>query len=142
MASPLTRFWLTLVAGIEALFAFFAGVFFSVWGNDLTSPVWQFIMGVPGGGRFWGTILLASGVLFLLGLDWQRSWPRVLGCAVTGLVYLAIGVVLAVAPFVRSDTLSGSIGMWLLGGTLTLCLAGFMWSERHQEILDERRKQA
>lgn len=143
MASPITRFWLTLVACIEALFAFFAGVFFSVWGGDLTSPVWQYlIMASWHGPRFWGTLFLVFGALFLFGLDWERSWPRVAGCALTGLTYGVIGVLLGLAPLWRADAISGSTGMWLLGSALTLCLAGFMWSERHQEVLDERRKKA
>ncbi len=122
-----------LVTFIEAMMAFFGGVYFSVWGNDLTSPVWTFIMSVPYGGRLWGTVLLISGALFLLGLEWTRLWPRVLGCAITGLVYIGFGIALAVAPFVQEQSLSGSIGMWFLSGFLTLCLAGFMWSERHNE---------
>lgn len=142
MASPTTRFWLTLVTLIESLFSFFMGVFFSVWGNDLTSPVWVFIMSVPGGGRFWGTLFLIFGTLFLMGLEWKRSWPRVVGCAGTGVIYLSIGVTLLVAFFTRADSASGSIGIWLLSGCLTLCLAGFMYAEHRQEIIDERRKRA
>ena len=138
MASPTTRFWLQAVTLIMALGAFFAGVFFSVWGNELTSPPWLIIMSVPGGGRFWGTLFLISGGLFLFGLDWTRLWPRIVGCAATGLAYGAIGVILAIAPFIRKDALNGSVGAWLMLSFLTLCLAGFMWSERRQEILDER----
>lgn len=141
MASPTTRFWLTIVTTIEALFAFFAGVFFSVWGGDLNSPVWQnAIMVGWHGPRFWGSLFLVFGMLFLFGLDWKRSWPRVVGCGATGLTYIVIGVILGLAPLWHSDSISGSTGMWLLGGTLTCCLAGFMWSERHLEIIEERRK--
>jgi hypothetical protein len=143
MASPTTRYWLTLVTGVEALFAFFAGVYFSAWGDELTSPVWVWIMSVPGGGRTWGSLFLVFGIMFLFGLDWHRVWPRIVGCAGTGLMYLAVGVVLLVAPlppFRVSDSLSGSTGMWFLGGLLTLCLAGFMRAEYRQELLEQKRK--
>lgn len=142
MASPTTRFWLQFVVVIEALFAFFAGVFFSVWGGELSSPVWKFVMSVPFGGRFWGTLFLIFGTLFLFGLDWERSWPRVLGCAMSGVLYCVMGIALGIAPLFWPDTFSGSTGMWMLGGLLTLCLAGFMWSERHQEILEMKRDSA
>lgn len=130
MVTQYTRTWLRAVTTIQALFAFFSGVFFSVWGDELTSPVWVFIMDVPGGGRFWGTILFIGGTLFLFGLDWNNVWGRVIGAIVTGLTYIAIGGMLCIAPFIREDTLNGSAGVWLLTGVLTLCLAAFMWQEK------------
>lgn len=130
MVTRYTVFWLKIVTIVQALFAFFGGVFFSVWGNDLTSPPWLIIMSVPGGGRFLGTILFVGGTLFLFGLDWERPWGRVLGATITGLTYLGVGVVLCITPFIREDALSGSMGVWLLAGILTLCLAAFMWQEK------------
>lgn len=142
MATPTTRFWLFWITLIEAFASFFSGVFFSVWGNELTSPPWLVIMDGWHDGRFWGTLLLVSGGLFLLGLQWTRLWPRVIGCAVTGLIYMIIGVYLTYAPFVRDDALNGSMGAWLLCGALTLTLAAFMWHERYLETHEDRRDDA
>lgn len=140
MATPTTRYWLTMVTLVEALASFFLGVYFSVWGKYLTSPVWVWIMKVPGGGRTWGAFFLVFGLLFLYGLNWERAWPRVLGCAATGLLYVVFGIILLVAPLLHvPNSLSGSTGMWFLGGFLTLCLAGFMRSEYRQEQLDKRK---
>lgn len=130
MVTRNTKFWLKVVTIVQALFAFFYGVYFSVWGSDLTSPVWVFIMSGWHGPRFWGSLLFLSGALFLFGLDWDRAWGRVTGAALTGLIYIAIGIILCVAPLVRHDALSGSMGIWLLTGTLSLCLATFMWQEK------------
>ena len=130
MVTKYTQFWLKVVTTIQALFAFFYGVFFSVWGNELTSPPWKIIMSVPGGGRFLGTILFIGGALFLFGLDWERPWGRVAGAAITGLSYIGVGVVLCITPFISPDALSGSMGVWLLAGILSLCLAVFMWQEK------------
>lgn len=142
MATPTTRFWLFWITLVEALAAFFSGVFFSVWGKDLTSPPWRMIMSDWHGGRFWGTILLLSGGLFLFGLQWTRLWPRVLGCAITGLTYGVIGGYLTYASFTSpKDSLSGSMGMWWLGSFLTLVLAAFMWQERYLETQEDRRRE-
>lgn len=138
MSTPITRYWLFWVTLIEALFAFFQGVFFSVWGEDLTSPPWLIIMADWHGPRLWGTILCVSGALFLFGLQHTQVWPRILGCALSGFTYLAIGIMLMVAPAFGPDSISGSVGIWLLAGTITLCLAGFMYSDHYAETPDDR----
>lgn len=126
VSSGASRYWIRVITLIQALGAFFTGIYFTVWGNGFTSPPWIFIMAVPGGGAFWGSILLVSGALFLAGLEWDRSWPRVFACIVGGLVYGAIGIGLAIVPFFRESSLNGSVGIWFLASALTLCLAGFM----------------
>lgn len=139
MATQNVRFWLMLVTLVEALGAFFAGVFFAVWGEELTSRPWEIIMSMPGGGHTLGAVLLCSGALFLMGLDWHRLWPRVVACATVGLTYIAVGVVLTWVSFTTPNTaLNGSMGAWLILGVITLCLAGFMWSERRLEINERR----
>lgn len=143
MASPTTRFWLFWITLIEALGAFFGGVFYSVWGDSLTSAPWAFIMSMPGGGRTLGTILLLSGGLFLAGLQWEHLWPRVVGCAVSGLTYIAVGVALAWVSYTEGDAaLNGSFGAWFMLGFLTLTLAAFMWRERYLETQEHRREEA
>lgn len=143
MASQTTRVWLLWITFIEALGAFFGGVFYSVWGNDLTSEPWRLIMSIPGGGRTIGTTLLVAGALFLGGLQWKRLWPRVVGCALAGLTYIGVGGALAYVSFAREEeALNGSFGAWFMLGTITLVLAAFMWRERYLETQDDRRAEA
>ena len=143
MATPTTRFWLFWITLIEALGAFFGGVFYSVWGHSLTSEPWQLIMSIPGGGRTLGTVLLASGALFLFGLQWERLWPRVVGCALSGLTYLSVGGALAYVSITREESaLNGSFGAWFMLGIITLVLAAFMWRERYLETQEDRRAEA
>lgn len=130
--------WLRVIVSIHAFFAFFMGVFFMVWGPEFESPPWQFVFSMPGGHAVWGSLLLASGGLFLLGMDWNAKWPRFFGGLLSGVTYVALGTLLGLAPVFHRGSFNGSWPMWMFAGAMSVGLA-FLMKEMQKFAENDRR---
>jgi hypothetical protein len=97
-------------------------------GDQLTSRQWTYLMDVPGGQLFWGTLFAAGALAGLLGTVCHAYRITAAGMCATGFACLLIAAFYLFAPLIDPGMYTLGYVPWFIVALITFCAAVFSWA--------------